>query len=204
MSPRETPAEAAIHAAAILQHLDPGPLAELRRMDHETGAPAFWRLAAKHPDTIGRQDKQEHWMEIIRILAILTPKGQRLSTRLASGENPELHEFLHNPRRPLGAVLCDGGDPDPAWPKEGGTPRPMLSEFRLAKLITARGQQRAVLLKHAARMVLRSRQDFGVNVADIALVLLQPANGRRLAGPYYRRLDRAELAAKDTEKGATQ
>ena len=199
MSPREIPREAAIQAADKLQHLEPGPLAELRRMENETGAPAFWRLVAKHPDTIGRLDRQEQWMEIIRILAILTPKGQRFS-----GENPELHEPLHNPRRRLGAVFCDGGDPDPSWPKEGGTPRPMLSEFRLAKLIAARGQQRAVLLKHAARMVLRSRQDIGVNVADIALVLLQPANGRRLAEPYYRRLDRAELAAKKTEKGATQ
>ncbi|MCY3763496.1 MAG: hypothetical protein OXH50_19805, partial [Gemmatimonadetes bacterium] len=149
MSPPEISA-AAIAAAAKLQHLDPGPLAELRRMDSKTGAPAFWRLAASHPGTIGRQDSQDQWMEIIRILAILTPKGRRPRS-LASGENPELLEPLHNPRRRLGIVLCDGGVPEPHWPpKDGGTPKPMLSESRLAKLIAARGQQRATLLKHSA------------------------------------------------------
>ena len=204
MLPPETSSAAAIDAAEKLQHLDPGPLAELRRMDRETGAPAFWRLVAKHPATIGRQDKQEQWMEIIRILAILTPKGRRQQSVVGSGEDPDLREHLHNPRRRLGAVLCDGGDPDPSWPREGGTVRPMLSESRLAKLIAARGQQRSILLKHAAQMILRSRQDIGINVADIALVLLQPADGRRLAEPYYRRLDRAELAAKESEKGAIQ
>ena len=205
MLPRETPEEAAVHAAAILQHLDPGPLAELRRMDPEIGAPAFWRLAARHPDTIGRQDKQDQWVEIIRIFAILTPKGGRGHGGGAFGEGPDQREHLHNPRRRLGAVLCDGGVPDPHWPpKDGGTPRPMLSEFRLAKLLAARGQQRSVLLKHAAQMILRSRQDIGINVADIALVLLRPADGRRLAEHYYRRLDRAELAAKESEKGAIQ
>ncbi len=204
MALHETPTAAAIDAAATLQHLDPGPLAELRRMDHGTGAPAFWRLVAKHPATIGRQDKQEQWMGIIRILAILTPKGRRPQSVAASGEDPDLREHLHNPRRRLGAVLCDGGDPDPSWPREGGTVRPMLSESRLSKLMAARGQQRAILLKHAAQMILRSRQDIGVNVADIALVLLQPADGRRLAEPYYRRLDRAELATKESEKGTIQ
>ena len=87
---------------------------------------------------------------------------------------------------------------------KGGTPRPMLSELRLAKLMAARGQQRAVLLKHAAQMILRSRQDIGVNVSDIALALLWPADGRRLAEPYYLRLDRAEQAVRESEKGATQ
>ena len=199
MSPPETPATAAIHAAAMLQHLGPGDLAALRRMDPETGAPAFWRLAASHPDTIGRRDKQEEWIQIIRIFAILTPKGEH---RPASGGDPGLPEDLHDPRRRLGAVFCDGGDP--SWPGEGETARPILSESRLAKLMAARGQQRAVLLKHAAQMIVRSRQDIGVNVADIALVLLWPADGRRLAEPYYRRLDRAEQAARESEKGVIQ
>ena len=202
MSPPETPTVAAIDAAAMLQHLGPGPLAELRRMDPETGAPAFWRLAARHPDTIGQRGRQEQWMEIIRILAILTPKGERRRSVPAAGGNSEVHEPLHDPRRRFGAVLCDGGDP--SWPGEGGTPRPVLSELRLAKLMAARGPQRAVLLKHAAQMILRSRQDIGVSVSDIALVLLRPADGRRLAEPYYLRLDRAEQAVRESEKGAIQ
>lgn len=200
MSPPETHAAAAIDAAAMLQHLGPGPLAELRRMDPETGAPAFWRLVARHPGTIGRRDKQDQWIEIIRILAILTPKGERRP----SGGDPALPGNLHDSRRRLGAVLCDGGDPSPSWPGEGGTPRPMLSEERLAKLMAARGHQRAVLLTHAAQMIVRSRQDIGVNVSDIALTLLRPADGRRLAEQYYLRLDRAEQAARESEKGVIQ
>ena len=192
MSPRETPAAAAVAAAAMLQHLEPGPLAELRRMDRETGAPAFWRLAAKHPDTIGRQDKQEQWMEIIRIFAILTPKG-----------DPVQRPPLYDRGRRLGEMLCDGGDP--SWPKDGGTPRPMFSEQRLAQLMAARETQRGVLLARAARALARSRvPDSGVNVVDIAMVLLNPEEGRQLAKPYYRRLDRAELAVKESEKGAIQ
>ena len=198
MSLPETHAAAAIAAAAMLQHLGPGPLAELRRMDPQTGAPAFWRLVARYPGTIGRRDKQDQWIEIIRILAILTPKGERRPL----GGDPGLPENLHDQRRRLGAVLCDGGDP--SWPGEGGAPRPVVSEERLAKLLAARGHQRAVLLTHAAQMIVRSRQDIGVNVSDIASVVLPPADGRRLAEQYYLRLDRAEQAARESEKGVIQ
>lgn len=181
----ETYGKAAIAAAAKLQHLAPGPLAELRRMTPPAGAPVFWRLVAQHRDTIGRQKDEASWMEIVRILAILTPKG-----------DPARRSALHNPRRRLGEVLCDGGDPD--WVG----PRPLVSQLRLARLMSARGPQRAELLRHAARMVVHSRRDIGVDVADIALVLLRPADGRRLAEPYYRRLDRAEAAARNSEEGA--
>ena len=187
MSLREAYGTAAIAAAARLRHLEPGPLAELRRMTPAAVAPLFWRLAAQHPDTIGRTKVEKSWMEILRIFAILTPKG-----------SPESRSPLHNPRRRLGEVLCDGGDPD--WTG----PRPVVSELRLARLLAARGPQRADLLRHAARMIAHNRRDAGVNVADIAVVLLLPSDGRRLAEPYYRRLDRAEAAARNSEEGATQ
>lgn len=187
MSLREAYGNAAIAAAARLRHLDPGPLAELRRMKPGAAAPFFWRLAARHPDTIGRSKAEKSWMEILRILAILTPKG-----------DPESRSPLHNPRRRLGEVLCDGGDP--GWVG----PRPLVSELRLARLMSARGSQRAELLRHAARMIAHSRRDVGVDVADIAVVLLHPSDGRRLAEPYYRRLDQAEAAARNSEEGATQ
>ena len=41
----------------------------------------------------------------------------------------------------------------------------------------------------------------GVNVPDIAYMLLTPDDGRRLAEPYYRRLDRAAQAATKSEEG---
>ena len=72
------------------------------------------------------------------------------------------------------------------------------------QLMATRGFQRAVLLRRAAQMLARSRiPTSGVNVVDIALVLLQPENGRLLAEPYYRRLDRAEQNAKKSAEGVT-
>ena len=190
MLPHETPSEAAIAAAKAIRHLDPGALAALRRMKAESAAPAFWRLAAQHRDTIGRPDLAEQWTAILRILAILAPRG-----------DPDERPFLHNPSRPLGAALCDGGDP--GWPG-GERPHPVFSERRLAQLMAARGTQRAVLLTRAARALARSMQPGrGVNVPDIALALLFPDDGRRLAEPYYRRLDRAEQEAARKSKGET-
>ena len=182
----ETPAQAVLAAAARMQHLDPGSLAELRRMKKGKCPPAFWRLVTQHPRTIGRPEKEEIWTNIIRIVAILTPKG-----------DPSKRPPLHNGQRSLGAVLCDGGD------NQGWTgPRPVFSERRLAQLMAARGQQRAVLLERAARSLARSMPSgSGVNVPDIVYTLLTPDDGRRLAEPYYRRLDRAEQATKKSEEG---
>ncbi len=186
----DKPAEAACAAAGWLQHLPPGPLAELRRMTEEAAAPEFWRLAARFSGTIGRPDKEPEWIAIVRILAILTEKG-----------DPGRRRPLHDRRRSLGAVLCDGGDQN--WPPPGGRPpRPVFSERRLAQLMAARGPQRAVLLTRAARTLARSRDPgSGINVVDIAYTLLAPDNRRQLAEPYYRRLDRAELAAQESEEG---
>jgi CRISPR system Cascade subunit CasB len=176
---------AARAAAASLQHLAPGPLAELRRMRVGAGAPGFWRLAAQHPSTIGR--RVDDWIAIIRILAILTPKG-----------DPTARPHLNDSSRSLGAVLCDGGDP--GW----SDANPVFSERRLAQLMVARGPQRAVLLERAARAIARSRAvDSGIDVADLALVLLSPDDGRRLAEPYYRRLDRAERDAEKLKEGTS-
>ena len=170
----------------MIRSLDPGPLAELRRMRQGRGAPAFWRLAARYPETIGRSDWQQTWTTIIRVLAILTPRG-----------NPVERPQLHDSRRRLGEVLCDGGDP--SWTG----PRPQFSERRLAQLMAARGAQRGVLLERAAQALAQSMlHGSRVNVIDIAYALLTPENGRLLAEPYYRRLDRAERNAKRSNEGA--
>lgn len=170
----ESPATAALAAATLMQHLDPGSLAGLRRMEKGRCAPAFWRLVARHPDTIGRPRQADTWMNIVCILAILTAKG-----------DPEKRKPLHDRERRLGEVLCDGGDPGWAGPK------PVFSEYRLMKLLAARGPQRAILLTRAARAIARSMSPgSGLNVPDIAYALLSPANERHLAEPYYRRLDR--------------
>lgn len=190
----DTVTRAALHVAQQLYRLDPGALAAVRRMDSKTAAPLFWRLAAQNPQTIGRRDKQEDWTAIIRILAILTEKG-----------DPAKRRPLHDPDRPLGAALCDGGSRK-NWPmgseKRGGNPRPVFSESRLMQLMSARGPQRAVLLERAARALARSREPgCGINVVDIAFTVLSPRNSRRLAETYYKRLDRAGSAAGDSTEG---
>lgn len=174
--------QAALAAANLMQRLAPGPLAELRRMTGG-GAPCFWRLAAQYPETIGNDTWQ--WLDIVQMIAILTPKGE-----------PEKRPSLHVPRRRLGEVLCDGGDPDPAW----SGPLPKFSERRLAQLIASRPPLRSNLLKRAVRMVAQSRSsDDGVNVVDLAWAVFRPDDKRLLAGPYYRRLDRAERIASKIE-----
>lgn len=183
----DKPSKAVRAAAKAIQSLAAGELAELRRMKEGQGAPAFWRLAARHPGTIGCSDREADWTNIVRILAILTPKG-----------DPERRAPLHNETRHLGEVLCDGGDS--SWPSAGrGKPRPVFGEHRLAQLIAARGPQRAKLLERAIRFIESGSQ---VNVVDIANTLLKPDGARRLAEPYYRRLDRAEWTAGQSKEGS--
>lgn len=183
----------ALAAAKDLQHLDSGNLAELRRMRPSSiGAPAYWRLAARHPGTIGQNP--DAWLAILRSFAILTPRGE-----------PENRPSLHNAKRRLGHVLCDGGNPN--WPVSGESVQAAVSEKRLNQLMSARGKQRQVLFERIMRIVARTRNpESGVNVLDIAWWLLSPnteQSARHLAESYYQRLDRAEREQSTPENGAT-
>lgn len=168
-------AQAACDIARRLQRASPGDLAAMRRMRDDAGAPLFWRLAARHAE-IDRNAAA--WIPIARMLALLTPTGQ-----------PDARQELHDPKRSLGAVLCDGGDRAFSDPN-----RKMLSEERLARLLAARGKARRVALERALRM-LANRRPPGplVNVPDIAWAVLNPET-RAIARDYYARLDRAEAA----------
>ena len=182
--------DTATYAAATLAGLSPGDLAALRRMEPGNLAPWFWRLATRRTTTIGY--KEADWMHIIRILAILTPPGDR-TTR------PRLHQSS----RGLGAVLCDGGDL--AWPEPAQTQaRPAYSELRFARLLSSKGTQRPVLLARAARSLAKSmRPGSGVNVREIAFAILYPDStevNNRLARSYYARLDGASRRATDPEE----
>ena len=176
----------ALAIEAMLRGFDVRRLAELRRVRASAGVPGFWRLAARHPDTIAR--RQPEWLAFLRILAILTP------TCDADNRRP-----LHNPNRRLGEVFCDGGDP--AWPPSRSR-RPVLSEQRLALLMAARGNHRHVLLERAARAINRTLQPgSGINIVDLAWTLLDSDPGqaaRQLAEPYYARLDRAHRGKQTT------
>ena len=182
----------AVAAAAYLRTLSLGALAELRRMEAGNLAPAFWRLAARHPATIGA--REDAWMHILRIFAILAPRGD-------IKDRPQLHVA----ERHLGTVLCDGGDP--SWPGDTrGEPRPAYSDLRFDKLLASRGKQRSVLLTRAARTVARSMASGkGVNVKDIAFAVLHPESNHvnnALARAYYSRLDGAVRRASNQKETA--
>ena len=180
-----------LSAATEIAKLSPGSLAELRRMKGNVGSPIYWRLASRFPETIGSNARQKEWTSIIRILAILTEKG-----------DPDNRQRLHDSKRHLGEVLCDGGNPD-GWPQNDSIkPRPVYSEQRLMQLISARGPQRIILLERAARVIAcKQTPGSGINVIEIAKTLFWPDDGRLLAEPYYRRLDRAERISQDLKKG---
>ncbi len=160
--------------AAMLRGLEPGQLAVLRRMD-DSGAPALWRLAAKHGAI--RHDINT-WRAITRILAILTPKGR-------PEDRPRVAHHI-----PLGRALCDGGDP--GWkPRDPTQPDGVVSERRLAAFLATRGAARRVALERLARALATSLPaECQVNPADLAFALLEPADPQnRIAGDYYARLD---------------
>ena len=121
-------------------------------------------------------------MRVVKIMAILTPKGE------PAGPPP-----LHDKSRSLGTVLCDGGHRD--WSAAGDTP--FLSETRLARLLAQRPEQRAEALERLARALATKRDPkIGINCADIAALLLdsnrESNNLRKLAQKYYQRLDSAK------------
>lgn len=181
--------DAATAAAAALRGLAPGDLAELRRMGPENPAPWFWRLAARHGAI---RHREEDWIHIVRILAILTPRG-----------DPEKRSRLHQPTRHLGELLCDGGDS--SWPDPSqAQPRPAYSELRFAKLLESKGNQRPVLLARAARSLARSMPPGGgVDVKDIAFAVLYSDSAEvnnSLARAYYARLDAATRRARNQEE----
>ena len=156
----------AIKVANFLSKAQPGELAELRRM--KTEARLFWRLSALH-DRIARQP--EKWAAIVRMLALLTPTGA-----------PETKQSVHDDKRSLGAVLCDGGETGPI-------DRPLLSESRLARLLAARGVARLDALERAVRMLARKRVK--LNAAELAWAVISPDEHATnlIAKAYYKRLD---------------
>ncbi len=173
--------EIAALSGAMLR-LDVGDLASLRRMDvHGPGAAAFWRLAAKC-GFIAKVGQTEVWMRLVRIMAILVPRGE-----------PEQRGPLHQPKtadgiwRGLGALLCDGGHAGAV------IQRPFVSEARLMRFLAEPAAKRAETLERFARMLAPKRdRQTGLNCNDIAALLLATDPTpvlRRIARDYYQRLD---------------
>ena len=166
--------------------LGTGDLAELRRMATDgPGCAAFWHLATGC-GFIEAANQTEAWMKIVRIMAILTPKGERLGA-----------SSLHDSAIPFGRTLCDGGDP--AWSAEA---RPLLSEARLMRFL-AETDRRSETLERLARMLAAKRKpEIGLDCTAIAALILFPnpeSTLRNIARAYYRRLDHAARQVQEKE-----
>ena len=169
-----------------MNQLGTGALADLRRMAADgPGTTDFWHLA--NCSGFLESSNTDSWMRIVKIMAILTPKGE-----------PTERDPLHDKSQPLGKVLCDGGRHD--WSAVSDTP--FLSETRLARLLAQRPEQRAEALERLARALVTKRNPkIGINCVDIADLLLssdrESSHLRKLARTYYQRLDSAK---RNTEK----
>ena len=168
-----------LSVAGTLWAAQPGELAAVRRMKDGVGAPLFWRLAARHD---WRGGALTDWAAITRMLALLTPTGER-------APSPDLDDDY-----PFGKVLCDGGD------RNRSDGRPVLSESRLARLLAARGDRRRAALERAMRMLARHRPRF--RLPDLAWAVLNPEGGARdIARDYYARLDKLAKQRKEPTDG---
>jgi CRISPR system Cascade subunit CasB len=177
--------------SAEMLGLAPGPLAELRRIEADTPATsAYWRLASQCGFL---DDKADAWIQIVKIMAILTPKGQRQND----------HQ-LHSAEQGLGAALCDGSYSRWSDGEKGSEARPFYSETRLARLLAQPKSQRAETLERIARMLAHTpARDHGVNCAQIACLLLikdETETLRQIARDYYRRLDGARSTKNKDQK----
>lgn len=176
-----------------LLSLGTGPLAELRRMrPGDIGPPAYWRIAANCGLPPNAAD---NWMQIVKIMAILAPKGERDTQTRIHGSHA------------LGRALCDGGDP--GWkPENPLDPRGLFSEERLNRLTLAPPGSRAEALERVMLRLARTRSpQTGINCAELARLILDPddpAPMRKLAYDYFSRLDQKARKSESTEEGTAQ
>lgn len=168
---------------------DSGQLARLRRMKTGEAVPAFWwGLALLEKNKLDRQITRTEiskWIELFRMLAILTPVGNQ-----ESNENPE---SPHQYDIPMGVALFECGNHNSC--------RAVFSEMRLASLLDSRGKPFTEKLTRACRILAAKNQK--LNCEELAqLIFHNRANSpaydyirQRIARDYYRRAVRAEEAS---------
>ena len=146
-----------------ITRLDPGSLARLRRMDTSgPGEAEFWKLAVSH----GFRTDQTGMM-LVKLLAILTPKGQ-------PGEKQ-----LHDRSIQLGKLLATGKNN-----------KPLLSESRLLRFIALPFDKRPDSLERICRLIAANDHE-GINCTELARLLFYPhgKHTRHLACHYFSNLE---------------
>ena len=113
-----------VRLAAQIARLKPGSAAALRRGPLEgEGCAAFWQLMADN-GIEGRAGDLPRWAAIMQAIAILTPRG-----------GDEKKRSAHDGSKPMGAALAEAN----------------ISELRLARLLSARGEMRRDLAIRTCR-----------------------------------------------------
>lgn len=152
--------EAIGRLASAMLRLAPAELARLRRMQADgPGELIFWKLAISCG--LRTDDKG---MELVRIMAILAPKGE-------PGSRTQFHNFEQS----FGTKLAET----------------QYSEKRLSRFLELQFEERAEALERMARW-LRARGGTPVNCRDIACLLFSGdvKYARTLAESYYREFDK--------------
>ena len=166
---------AIVRIAAQISHLEPGPAASLRRDPLAgSGAAPLWRLLARN-GIVASGESLSRWATIIQAIAILTPKGRR------DPGNPA--ESPHDGRNPMGAALFKAG----------------ISEVRVARLLSARGEIRHDLVVRTCRR-LAAKEQVRCDIRTLAkFVLFESESAARwIARTYY---TAATKAATSTQQG---
>ena len=150
-----------------------GSLARLRRMDLSgPGEPEFWKLVVSH-----QFRKDQYGMILIKLFAILTPKGQSGGIR------------LHAPDIPLGKLLANS--------KSG---RPLLSETRFLRFIALPFDKRPEALERICRQIAANGHN-GVDCRELANLLFfnDVKQTRKLARFYFSEIyDRSQFSTENS------
>ena len=168
---REDTGAIVLRMAGLIATLDPGPAASLRRNPLAgLGTAPFWDLLARN-DVEASGERLERWAAVIQAMAILTPKG-RDSAKLSA----------HNGAVPMGVALHQAG----------------VSEQRLARLLSARGEMRRDLLIRTCRRLAASEPvRFDLRTLAKFVLYEDESQSRFIARKYY---TAAAMAAKSQEE----
>ena len=150
-----------VRLADAIGRLEPGPAATLRRGPLEgAGSAAFWQLVSKF-DVKVSEVALLRWAAITQAIAILTPKGRDSGGRSA-----------HDGSKPMGRALAHA----------------KVSELRLARLLSARGEmRRSLVVRLCRRLAATGTAPF--DLRTLARFLLFDEGDReaqKIARDYYR------------------
>ena len=148
-----------VRLAGQISRLGPGPAASLRRNPLAgSGSAAFWQLMADN-DIRAAGQYLERWATVVQAIAILTPKGR----------NPEKLS-VHNGANPMGKVLHEAD----------------ISDLRLARLLSAKGEMRRDLMIRTCRR-LAAHETVRFDLRTLAKFVLFEGEGqaRWIARDYY-------------------